>query len=149
MTSMSAPVESANRSSTLLHNLLWIAQAILAGIHGAAGVMKVSASLADLAVIFAWTSDASGPLIRFIGATELAAAAGLLVPSWAQTRIGQALTPIAAGAIAIAMMCASLFHFARGEALALRTTLLLCGLAAFVAWGRYRSARAGRAPDRA
>jgi putative oxidoreductase len=122
--------------STAVHVGLWIVQLLLAMVFGMAGIMKSTQPLADLAVAMAWTADVPAGLVRFIGASELAGAVGLVLP--AATRIRPLLTPLAAIGLALVMALASLFHISRDEWFALPLNLVLGSLAAFVAWGRLR-----------
>ena len=122
--------------STALHVTLWMAQLLLALVFGMAGIMKSTQPVAELAVAMSWTGDVPAALVRFIGASELAAALGLVLP--AATRIRPLLTPLAAIGLALVMVLASLFHISRGEWFALPLNLVLGSLAAFVAWGRLR-----------
>lgn len=50
------------------------------------------------------------------------------------------LTPIAAGGLVVVMTLAAAFHATRGEFGGIGAKLVLGGLAAFVAWGRFRAA---------
>jgi hypothetical protein len=119
---------------------LWIVQALLAFGFGMAGAMKASKPIAELAVNvkMAWVSAVPEGLVRFIGISELAGALGLILP--AATRIKPALTPVAACGLIVVMLLAAGFHVSRGEFQALPFNLVLGGLAAFVAWGRFRKA---------
>ena len=121
---------------------LWIAQALLALAFLAAGAMKLTQPLATLATSLAWTADVPGALVRLIGLAEVLGALGLVLP--AATRILPRLTVVAAAALALDMVLASVFHLTRGEAMMVPVTLLLAALLAFVAWGR--AARAPIAP---
>ena len=114
--------------------VLWILQVVLAVAFLAAGAMKLTQPLATLAVSLPWTADVPGALVRFIGVAEVLGGLGLVLP--AATRILPRLTPIAAAALALDMVLATLFHLARGEAMMAPITLLLVALLAFVAWGR-------------
>jgi putative oxidoreductase len=114
--------------------VLWILQIVLAVAFLAAGAMKLTQPLAELAVSLPWTADVPGALVRFIGVAEVLGGLGLVLP--AATRILPRLTPIAAAALAIDMVLATLFHLVRGEAMMAPITLLLVALLAFVAWGR-------------
>jgi len=78
-----------------------------------------------------------GPLVRFIGAAELAGAIGLLLPGL--LRIRPVLTPLAGIGLATVMLLATGFHVTRGEYGVLAMPLGLGALAAFVAWGRLRA----------
>ena len=84
-------------------------------------------------------------LVRFIGVAELAGALGLLLP--ALTRRKPVLTAWAATGLLVMMALALVVHIARGEPQALPVNFVLGGVAAFIAWGRFRGARiAPRAP---
>lgn len=115
---------------------LWITQGLLALAFGFAGFMKLTRPFAELAAAMPWTEVVGPALTRFIGASELAGALGLILP--AVTRIKPNLTPLAAIGLATIMLLAMLFHVSRGEPPF--ANLLLGGLAAFVAWGRFRRA---------
>jgi putative oxidoreductase len=120
-----------------LNASLWITQLVLAGMFGMAGVMKSSLPLAELAKTLAWTADVPGPLVRFIGAAELAGALGLLLPALLRAR--PVLTPLAAIGLAVVMVLAAGFHVMRGEFALLGMPIALGTLAAFLAWGRLRA----------
>jgi putative oxidoreductase len=118
--------------------LLWIVQLLLAAAFGMAGVMKLTSPIDELAAAMVWPGDIPAALVRFIGATELLGAIGLVLPS--VTRIKPVLTPLAACGLAIIMLLAAIFHVVRGEFSALLINGALGGLAVLVAWGRFRRA---------
>jgi uncharacterized membrane protein YphA (DoxX/SURF4 family) len=127
----------------VLHWSLWGVQGLLALAFLGAGVMKSTTPLADLAKQMPWVADAPSFLPRFIGVSELLGAVGLILP--AALRIAPILTPIAASALTLVMVLASLTHASYGEWGALPVNAVLGGLAAFVAWGRFgRGAIASR-----
>jgi len=104
-----------------------------------AGVMKSTAPIGDLVTKLPWTSAVPLALVRFIGTAELLGAVGLILP--AVTRIRPGLTALAAAGLVTVMALALPFHAMRGElAQAAPINLLLGGLAAFVAWGRFKKA---------
>jgi putative oxidoreductase len=115
---------------------LWLAQGLLALLFGMAGVMKTTQPIAELAQTLPWAGDVPPGLVRFIGASELAGALGMILPS--ATRIAPRLTPLAGIGLALVMVLAAAFHLTRGEASALPFNLVLGGLALFVAWGRFK-----------
>jgi putative oxidoreductase len=137
MTSTAIPATSGARSKAL-HIGLWVAQMLLAVNFGLAGVMKSSQPIAELAKMLPWAGDVPELLVRFIGVSELLGAIGLILP--AATRIKPALTPLAAAGLTTIMVLAALFHLQRGETSALPFNIVLGGLAAFVAWGRWKKA---------
>ncbi len=124
--------------SIAINVTLWIAQLLLAVAFGMAGIMKSTQPIPDLAAAMGWPGDLPAVVVRFIGASELAGALGLVLPS--ATRIRPLLTPLAAIGLVLVMLLAALFHISRGEWSALPINVVLGGLAAFVAWGRLRKA---------
>jgi putative oxidoreductase len=136
---LSGPASSSQSKARLLRIGLWVAQILLALAFGSAGLFKATAPIGDVVAKLAWASALPPPLLRFIGASELAGAVGLVLPSL--TRIKPGLTPLAAAGLVLVMMLAALFHVSRGEMSALSVNSTLGGLAAFVAWGRWTRAR--------
>ena len=115
---------------------LWSLQALLALAFLGAGLAKLTQPMdALLASGMTFVEHMPEGLVRFIGVSEVAGALGLVLP--AATRIQPRLTPIAAGALALVMVLAVLTHVALGEWAALGAPIVLGGLAAFVAWGRW------------
>ena len=124
---------------------LWVAQGLLAAAFGFAGLTHATRPIAEISKIAAWTGALPEGLVRFIGVAELAGALGLLLP--ALTRRKPVLTAWAATGLLVVMALAGVVHVARGELQALPVNFVLGGVAAFVAWGRFRGARiAPRAP---
>ena len=76
--------------SVALHVTLWVVQVLLAIAFGFAGVTKTFAAMPELGEKLFWTKYVPLPLVRFIGASELAAAIGLILP--AATRVKPILT---------------------------------------------------------
>ena len=113
--------------------VLWILQALLAIAFFAHGVLFLSppAELVD-------QLNASLPrwFQLFIGGAEVLAAVGLTLPGL--TRIQPWLVSCAAAGIMIVMVSATVFHLARGEMSSAAITLVLFGIATFVAYMRYR-----------
>jgi uncharacterized membrane protein YphA (DoxX/SURF4 family) len=72
----------------------------------------------------------------FLGVAEVLAGIGLLLPGW--TRIMPWLVTWAAGGIMIVTASATVFHLVRGEISSAAITLLLLGMATFVAYMRRR-----------
>ena len=116
-----------------LHIGLWVAQALLAIGFAMAGLMKLTTPYQQLVSSQAWAQSMPEALLRFIGLSEVAGALGVLLP--AATRIRPILTPIAAVGLLIIMVLASGVHLMHGEPPI--ANLVLGGLAAFVAWGRF------------
>ena len=114
---------------------LWIVTALLALAFAAAGALKLSQSKEKLAASgMGWTDDYSPTMIKTIGAVELLAAIGLVLP--ALTGIAPILVPLAATGLVIVMIGAILTHARRNELQAIGINAALLALAAFVAAGR-------------
>ena len=75
---------SVRRSSNGIHVTLWLAQIVLAALFAAAGSMKLFQPWDALAASQPWVLTVSPALVRFIGASELAGALGLLLPAAAR-----------------------------------------------------------------
>jgi len=118
---------------------LWVAQGLLAAGFGLAGVMHATAPIAEMAKMAPWTGALPEGLVRFIGVVELAGALGLLLPGL--TRRKPVLTAWAATGLAVVMVLAVAVHIARGEPQVVPVNVVLGGIAAFIAWGRFRGAR--------
>jgi uncharacterized membrane protein YphA (DoxX/SURF4 family) len=132
----SALAQPATETHRRLDYGLWAAQAVLAVVFAITGYLKLTISPVDLAHA---SSGLSLGLIRFIGVAEVAGAVGLILP--AATRILPVLTPIAAGALALVMVLAGIFHASRGEVVSILPVLVLGAIGLFVAWGRIARAR--------
>lgn len=128
------PTAPAGRR-TALHVSLWTVQVALAVVFGMAGFMKTTLVMPELGEQLFWTTDVPLPLVRFIGASELAAALGLILP--ALTRIKPILTAWAAVGLLVVMILATGFHAMRGEFAVIPMTLTFAAMAGFVAWGRF------------
>ncbi len=128
----------APATSKRLNVTLWTVQILLALIFAMTGTMKVVQPIAALAGSLPALAHVPPALVRFIGIAELLGAAGLILP--AATRIAPVLTPVAAGALTLVMLLASLVHISRGEFTALVVPVVVGALCAFVAWGRSRKA---------
>lgn len=124
--------------SRVLHYSLWAAQVLLGLAFAAGGAMKATTPIAELALKMPWAAAIPEALTRFIGISELAGGVGLILPSL--TRIKPVLTAFAGVGLAIIMVLAALLHVQRGEFAALPINFVLGGLAAFIAWGRFRGA---------
>ena len=116
-----------------MHIVLWVLQVLLAIAFLAHGFLFLSppAELMD-------QMNASLPrwFQLFIGVAEVLAAVGLTLPGL--TRIMPWLVPCAAVGIMIVTVSATVFHLARGEISSAAVTLVLFGIATFVAYMRYR-----------
>ncbi|WP_329520783.1 DoxX family protein [Spirillospora sp. NBC_01491] len=115
--------------------LLWILQAALAALFGAAGVMTSTQPKDKLEPKLPWTVDFSTHAVRFIGLAELVGALGLILP--AATGLVPILTPLAATGLALLMALAALTHLRRKESTAIALNAVLLIAAAVIAWGRF------------
>jgi uncharacterized membrane protein YphA (DoxX/SURF4 family) len=121
-----------------LNLVLWIAQGLLCAAFLMAGSMKLFAFEK-----FKADAEARNPqrglglshgLVTFIGISELAGAAGIIVPR----AIGVLpwLTPLAAIGLAIIVVLAAIYHLRRNEPV--KIPFILFVLAGFVTVGRLR-----------
>jgi uncharacterized membrane protein YphA (DoxX/SURF4 family) len=113
--------------------LVWVLQTLLAIAFLAHGWLLLSppAGIAE-------QMNASLPrwFQLFLGVAEVLAAVGLTLP--ALTRILPGLVTWAAAGIMVVMVSATVFHLSRGEISSAATTIVLFGIATFVAYMRYR-----------
>ncbi|MEV4019301.1 DoxX family protein [Nonomuraea angiospora] len=115
---------------------LWIVAALLALAFLGAGLMKLSQPKEKLAASgMAWTEDFSAGAIKGIGALEVLAAIGLILP--AALGIVPVLTPLAAAGLVVVMIGAAVTHARRKEYPGIAANAVLLLLAAVVAWGRF------------
>ncbi|HEV7709925.1 MAG TPA: DoxX family protein [Asanoa sp.] len=108
--------------------VLWIAQAVLAALFAMSGLSKLVQQKDKLAEKYTWMADFSAPMVRVIGALEVAGGIGLVVPPLA--------APAATG-LAVMMLLAAGLHVRRRETRAVVITAVLVALTALVAWGRF------------
>ena len=115
-----------------MNALLWVLQVLLAVAFFAHGWLFLAppANLVEPMSIFPTAFR------LFLGAAEVLAAIGLTLPGL--TRVMPGLVPAAAAGIMIVMVCATIFHIARGEISSAVTTAIIFGLATFVAYMRWK-----------
>lgn len=114
---------------------LWIIASVLAAVFLAAGVMKVSQPKEKLAAGMAWTEDFGPSTIKAIGALEILAAIGLILP--AVVDIAPVLVPVAAIGLTALMSGAAITHLRRKELQMIVINVVIIALAVVVAWGRF------------
>ena len=114
---------------------LWILQIALAAMFAMAGFLKVSQPKDKLRDKMPWVEDFSESTVKFIGAVELLAAVGLILP--AATGILPWLTPLAATGLAVQMVLAANTHRQRGETTSIAVNAVLLVVAVVIAWGRF------------
>ena len=116
---------------------LWIVAGLLAAVYAGLGLGKILQArerlLADPRM--AWVEDFSDPVVKTIGALEVAGAVGLILPQ--ATGVAPALTPLAATGLVLLQIGAMATHLRRGERQPLPINITLLVLAAFVAFGRF------------
>ncbi|TGA91162.1 DoxX family protein [Streptomyces sp. MZ04] len=115
---------------------LWIAAGLLAVVFLTASSTKLFLSKEKLAAYPAggWVEDFSAGSVKAIGAVEVLAAVGLVLP--AVLDIAPGVVPLAAVGAALLMTGAVYTRLRRHEAAIVVDLLYLC-LAVFVAWGRF------------
>ncbi|GAA4926374.1 DoxX family protein [Streptomonospora halophila] len=116
---------------------LWIVAGLLALAFGAGGAGKIVVPKEKITAIKTgrWAEDWSPRAIKAIGALELLAAAGLILP--AALGVMPVLVPLAAVGLVLVMLGAIVVHARRGENGQILVNLAYLALAAFVAWGRF------------
>jgi len=113
---------------------LWILQALLAAAFAAHGWMLVSPPPELLPIM----NEQLGVGFRlFLGVAEIAGAIGVVLPP-ALSRRAPWLTPLAAACLAFVVASATVLHLSRGETGSAVTTAILCLMAAWVAYARWR-----------
>ena len=114
---------------------LWIAQAILAVIFLASGMVK-SLMSSERMLATGQTGAASQPLpfIRFIALCEILGAIGLILPI--ALGVDRFLTPLAALGLAVIMVGAARIHSKLREPKSVAVNIALLALALFIVWGR-------------
>lgn len=115
--------------------VLWIIAGLLALAFLGAGAMKLTQSKEKLAASsnMGWIEDFSPGTIKLIGALEILAAIGLILP--AALDIAPVLVPLAATGLVLVMIGAIITHVRRKEPFIVPVILLV--LAAVVVWGRF------------
>lgn len=120
-----------------LNLALWIVTGLLAV------VLLVSTSkmfvprekIASVGRAAEWVLDFSPGALRAIGALELLAAAGLILP--AVLNIAPVLVPVTATCVALLFTGAATMRLRRGEKATVVGDLVYLAMAIFVAWGRF------------
>lgn len=114
---------------------LWIVQGLLAAAFMASGLLKITKSRDQLIPQLPWLTVISAPVVRLIGAAELAGALGLILPG--AFNVATVLTPLAATGLAVVMALAMGFHSRRKEAKGIAFNAALFVLAAVVMIRRF------------
>ncbi|MFI7228721.1 DoxX family protein [Nonomuraea angiospora] len=123
-----------------LNGALWSLQALWGFFFAGSGFGKVllydEALYAAAPRAVAWYAAVPQSLIVFIGVLEVLGGVGLILP--AMTGVKPKLTPLAAAGLTLTMILAAGFHVMRGEYELVPANLLLGGVAAFIAVGRWK-----------
>ena len=109
---------------------LWIIQGLLAALFLFSGVTKLILPIEEMTRQIALP----GLFLRFIGVCEILGALGLILPGIFRVRTG--LTPVAAAALVIIMIGATVVNLMAGQRVAALITLVVGLLLAFVAYNR-------------
>ena len=116
--------------------VLWVIASVLAVAFLAGGALKLAQSKEKLAASgLAWTEDFSPRTIKIIGALEVLAGIGLILP--ALLDIVPVLVPLAALGLVLVMIGAAVVHGRRKEFPMIAINVVLLVLAAIVVWGRF------------
>lgn len=115
--------------------VLWIVAGLLAALFLGAGLSKLTQPHEKLAASMGWVEDFSPGTVKLIGALEVLAAIGLILP--AALDIVPVLVPLAAVGLVAIMIGAVATHARRKETPMIAVNLVLLALAAVVVWGRF------------
>ena len=116
---------------------LWLVTGLLAAVLlGSTSKMFVPREkIASVGRAAEWVLDFSPGALRAIGALEILAAAGLVLP--AVLDVAPILVPVTATCVALLFAGAATMRLRRGERVTIVPDLVYLALAAFVAWGRF------------
>lgn len=114
---------------------LWIIASVLAAAFLAGGALKLAWPKEKLAGAgFGFAEDLSAGTVKAVGALEILAAIGLILP--AALGIAPILVPLAALGVALLMVGAMITHLRRGETQPIAVNVIILALAVLVAWQR-------------
>jgi uncharacterized membrane protein YphA (DoxX/SURF4 family) len=115
---------------------LWIVTGLLAVAFAGAGLMKLTKDKADLVASGqGWAEDLPDGLVKGIGALEVLAAVGLVVPPLLDT--AEVLVPLAAVGLVLLMLGAIVTHARRREFPNIVVNVVLAALALLLAVQRF------------
>lgn len=117
---------------------LWIVTALLAVVYLASGGGKLimpKEKIAAMTPSARWVEDFDAGTVKAIGALEVLAAMGLVLP--ATLGIAPVLVPLAAIGLVVIMAGAVITRIRRREAKEMAADLTYLALLGFVAWGRF------------
>lgn len=125
------------KSSKAMNIILWIAQVFVAAGFIWIATIKLFQPIEKIAAMWPWTGEAPSLMVRLLGVVDLLGGLGLILPTL--LRIKPRLTAFTAIAIIVLMVCASIFHIARGEGAVIGFNIFVAVIAAFIAWGRMKN----------
>ncbi|MCW2758249.1 MAG: DoxX-like family [Nocardioidaceae bacterium] len=116
---------------------LWIATGLLAVVALVGGVTKVAVPKERLAAQHGgeWTAQAGAGFVRTLGALEVLAAVGLVLP--ALVDVAPVMVPVTATCWVLLMIGAMITHGRLGQIGFVLVNVGYLALAAFIAWGRF------------
>lgn len=119
---------------------LWIVAGLLAALALSGGLTKAFMNKAKLDDLGAksgggWTMHASAGFVRTLGALEILAAVGLILP--AALDIAPVMVPVTAVCWILLMIGAMITHARYEQYKYVALNLVYVAMAAFVAWGRF------------
>jgi len=117
---------------------LWIVAGLLAAVYLMSGGVKLIMPKEKMAAMTPgarWVDDFSGGSVKAIGALEVVAAVGLVLP--AALGIAPVLVPLAALGLVMIMVGAVITRVRRHESKYMMADLVYLALVGFVAWGRF------------
>ena len=122
---------------------LWIGAGLLAAVALVGGVSKLFTPKEKLAAMRGgeWTAHAAPAFITGLGAIELLAALGLILP--AALHLAPVMVPVTALCWVALMIGAMITHGRLGQVGLVAVNLCYLALAVFIAWGRLGPARFG------
>ena len=120
-----------------MNTAVWIAQALLAVAMLGAGATKLMQTKEQLMASgnMDWTEDFPEPQIKGIGALEVLAAIGLIVP--ALLDVAPVLVAVAAVGVVLLMLGAAATHLRRKEPQMVVVNLAIAAIAVFIAVMRF------------
>src|SRR6266536_3941798 len=120
-----------------LNLALWIVAGLLAVVFllSSAKLFIPKEKIAGMGTATRWVEDFSPGALKALGALELLAAAGLILP--AALNIAPVLVPLAATGAVLLFVGAVIMRLRRGERATIVFDLVYLAMAAFVAWGRF------------
>lgn len=116
---------------------LWIVAGLLAVVFlvSSAKLFVPKEKMAGMSAASRWVEDFSPGALKALGAIELLAAAGLILP--AALDIAPVLVPLTAVGAVLLFVGAVITRLRRGEKVTIVGDLVYLAMAAFVAWGRF------------